>query len=575
MNNLLTSDKNLLTEIKRINELISPQHNPKQFILLEQLGGLVDDLISKYSNNVAQIFGFTSKENYPSIIKSLKQIYGKKGGDVVIRDLDPATSVRELIDIFPKLTDSAKKKFVELIIKYSNERIDNVLETTVTSMLNITSADLKRLAKAYNTNEKAFFNAVFPPDTPEILKPFISRYWKKVNDIGDVLTTDDIAKFSDYVNKKGGTTFISDIGKAWNKTLDEILDQVKKLNVEYNRKVESGTYGADQMDELSNAYSVAVLRQMNMMEMKMKDGANKVLELSDLDNTLKNKILNGSEDIFVVFKKLRSGKDTKLLAKLYEMIDSITLKMSDTTIFGYKYPQLKASPEFRQYFVTGQWAFISDVYYKAVQKNLFSSPKQSLAYIGSLVKKSIWGSALAAVAMAALVTLWIEVRWKEGINWMYSKFGLPPKFPNPDEGRSECKSVLIAMGDTYLRLLCEYLNNGKLLIPVIGTIEVSPLGMIAKALMGKDEILFGYNDVDKEIEQNLENESGVDPTPPTPNDDIIDKFKQFIISDWKTDYKEGNVTFYKEGDYYVAEDKSVNMKYLYKYNNNNTFEFVP
>ena len=120
MNNLLTSDKNLLTEIKRINELISPQHNPKQFILLEQLGGLVDDLISKYSNDVAQIFGFTSKENYPSIIKSLKQIYGKKGGDVVIRDLDPATSVRELIDIFPKLTDSAKKTFVELIIKYSN-----------------------------------------------------------------------------------------------------------------------------------------------------------------------------------------------------------------------------------------------------------------------------------------------------------------------------------------------------------------------------------------------------------------------------------------------------------------------
>ena len=50
-------------------------------------------------------------------------------------------------------------------------------------------------------------------------------------------------------------------------------------------------------------------------------------------------------------------------------------------------------------------------------------------------------------------------------------------------------------------------NNGKLLIPVIGTIEVAPLGMIAKAITGKDKILFGYNDVNNEIEKNLKDES--------------------------------------------------------------------
>jgi hypothetical protein len=59
-----------------------------------------------------------------------------------------------------------------------------------------------------------------------------------------------------------------------------------------------------------------------------------------------------------------------------------------------------------------------------------------------------------------------------------------------------------------------------------------------------------------------------------PNNDKLDLFKTFIINSWKTDYKEGNVTFYKEGNYYVAEDKSVNTRYLYKYNNN-TFELVP
>ena len=37
--------------------------------------------------------------------------------------------------------------------------------------------------------------------------------------------------------------------------------------------------------------------------------------------------------------------------------------------------------------------------------------------------------------------------------------------------------------------------------------------MIAKALTGKDKILFGVDDVDNEIEQNLEEESGNVPLP--------------------------------------------------------------
>jgi hypothetical protein len=36
---------------------------------------------------------------------------------------------------------------------------------------------------------------------------------------------------------------------------------------------------------------------------------------------------------------------------------------------------------------------------------------------------------------------------------------------------------------------------------------VAPLGMIAKAITGKDKILFGYNDVNNEIEKNLKDES--------------------------------------------------------------------
>ena len=263
MNNLIISNKNLLIEINRINELISPQHNPKKIILLEQLSSVVDEILSKYSSRVSTLFGFTAKENYEMIIKSLKTIYGKKGGDIVIRDLDPNTPVRELIDIFPKLLDSTKRTFVELIIKYSNENIDNALEDTVTWMLNITKDDFKLLAERFG--EEDFISKLDPNNTtPEFLRTYLSRFWKKTRNISNILSTDDIVKFSDWVNKKGGKTFFSDIVKAWSISIDEILDNVKNLNDEFVGKLESGIYGDEQITNITNAYSFVWILLMNM-----------------------------------------------------------------------------------------------------------------------------------------------------------------------------------------------------------------------------------------------------------------------------------------------------------------------
>lgn len=516
MSNIVITDKRLLSEIKRIGSLISPEYNSNKYIITEQLTGIVDELIQRYADNVGGLFGFTSKKNYESIVTSLKKVYDST--DKVVKKLASDDTVDTLKAVFPKMSDNAKKMMVELIIKYSNESMDNVLTDIVTAKLAITNDELTRLAKAYPNDEKGFLNNVFPADTPEYLKLFISRFWKKVNGVGDILSPEDISKLSEYVGKKGGTTFISDLGRALSKSLDEITIQVNKLNDEYISKIESGAFGVDRINEMTNAYSVAISRQLNMAEMKMKQGAEKVIEMSDMSDDLKRKILDGSEDIFVIFRKARSAKKGKLLDKLYEMLSSVTYKLSDTKLLGFRYPTLKIAPEFKQYFLTGQWAFLSDVYYKAIQKNAFSSKKQMLAYLGALAKKSVWGAAFAAVSMAALATLWVEVRWKEGVNYIREYCNLTPLYPNPQEGRSECESVLTALGDTYLRFLCKFINNGTLLIPVVGTVEVSPIGLILKALTGKDKILFGVGDVDKEIEQNLEEESGNVPLPPLPDD---------------------------------------------------------
>jgi hypothetical protein len=59
----------------------------------------------------------------------------------------------------------------------------------------------------------------------------------------------------------------------------------------------------------------------------------------------------------------------------------------------------------------------------------------------------------------------------------------------------------------------------------------------------------------------------------TPDDDL-ELFKQFIISDWKSDYREGYVSFRKDGNNFVASDSSVNQDFYY-IKNNNTFQYVP
>jgi hypothetical protein len=63
-------------------------------------------------------------------------------------------------------------------------------------------------------------------------------------------------------------------------------------------------------------------------------------------------------------------------------------------------------------------------------------------------------------------------------------------------------------------------------------------------------------------------------TPETTPDDDLEKFKKFIINDWKSDYREGYVSFRKDGNNYIATDSSVNQEFYY-IKNNNTFQYVP
>jgi hypothetical protein len=383
-------------------------------------------------------------------------------------------------------------------------------------MLNITKDDFKLLAERFG--EEDFISKLDPNNTtPEFLRTYLSRFWKKTRNISNILSTDDIIKFSDWVNKKGGKTFFSDIVKAWSISIDEILDNVKNLNDEFVGKLESGIYGDEQITNITNAYSLAISRQMNMWNMKIKDGADMVLKRSDLDNSLKNKILNGQEDIFVLFRKLREGKSTNIKTanqKFQEVWGSFSIGLSKKTEeTKFRYPQIKISPELKQYFFTGQWAFLSDFYKIAVKNNSLKSNTSKTAYLLRLGLKSVWGNLIAATVLSFLWTIWTESIIKEGINKIFDTFGFNPLFPNPDEGRSESEGVIGTILDTWGKTFMSFVNSGTILIPVIGTVEISPLGYIAKFFFNKEK--FGVQQVKKEIDDDLEEQSGNVPLPDT------------------------------------------------------------
>ena len=527
-------DKNLLIEIRRINELISPQHTPKQFLLLEGLGNIADEILDRYKDDLSKLFGFTDSKNYATIITSLKTSFGKKGPNSVgLKDLTSDSPINIIKNVFPSFSPDVKRAFIELMIKYSNENFYDSLESAILQIRNLSKDDLQLMATTFD--EKEFIEKLDPGNrVPEFLKVFLSRFWKKTRGVSNILSPDDITKFAVWVNKKGGKTFFSDIMKGWNTNITEVLDNVKNLNDEFVGKMESGAYGADEITNIINAYSLAISREMNKMNMKMEEGAKEVVKRSDLDSRLKDKILNGKEDIFVLFRELQGGSGPIIIEvqkKIKGMWDSFSIGLSEKTEkIKFRYPQIKVSPEFTQYFFTGQWAFFSDFYKIAVKKNSFRSNTQKVAYFLRLGGKSIWGNLLAAGILTTLWTAWSELHFKEYINKGFEMFRLPAPYPNPQVERSEIDSVIGAWTDSWFRKFCSMTSEGRFLLPFVGTIEISPVGLIGKFLMDKSK--FGIVQVKEEIDDDLEEESGdvplpeegeLPPLPPqdnnTPNDD--------------------------------------------------------
>jgi hypothetical protein len=537
--------KIILNEIVRIQEImlgkLSSNINKTKRHLFEAVGGIddvIEAIVKSFDNKADNLFRHSSDEGLDSIIAALKSKFPK---NKAIRNIDNPKTLRL---VYNELDDTAKEFLTKSIIKNSKGTMDNLVVSAIADKIGFTLDDFALYAK----NTPSAQQMLTDLNAPEYFKGVITRYFNKINNIVDILTQKEINSLSNAVKRKGVTAFYSDLSKAYKSSVDKITSDIEKLNDEYLSKISANVFSEEEIAKLTDAYSVAISRKLNMIEMKLNEGAIKVLNSLNLDSALMNKLKNGQEDIFKIFRNLQMQNPGTFWENFKEtnksFIDSITPKLVKKNILGKEIPipRFEMSSEFKQFLYTGQWAKFSDLYLEAIKLNALGKSTITIGnktfkivnfykYGLKILYKSAIGSLMGAFLYAVVNTLLIQFNIKKGINKTAKFMGASEPFPNADKEYIEATTALGGIVPQLITQVTKLLGNVEYVIPIIGTFDKSFAANLAAYLTGTDtggvsvkgiieiwnntcDAVFGSDEED-EIEQAIEET-------PTPNDDTID-----------------------------------------------------
>lgn len=494
--------KIILNEIVRIQEImlgkLSSNMSTTQRYLFEAVVGGIDDvieaLVKSFDDKTDNLFRHSSDEGLESIISALKSKFPKNR---IIRNIDNPKTLRL---VYNELDGPAKEFMLKSIIKNSKGTMDNLLIDTIANKIGFTADDFATYTKSSPSAE----NLIKDLGAPEYLKGVITRYFNKINNVTDILSPTEINKFSKAVENKGVTWFSKDLINAYKLSTDEIISEIEKLNSEYLSKVSSNIFSEDEINKLVNAYSVAISRKLNMLEMKLNGGALKALDSLNLDNTITNKLKNGEGDIFKIFRNLQMQNPGGFWDNFNEtnksFIESITPKIVTKDFLGKKIPlpRFNMSSEFKQFLLTGQWAKFSDLYVEAVKLNAMGKSTMKIAgktfkipnifkYILKIIYKSFIGSIVGAFMYSIANSLTIQLKIKKGINKTAKYIGLNEPFPNADKEYIQAASSIGGLIPQFLIQISDLLGNVEFITPIIGTFNKSFAANLLAYLTGSEE----------------------------------------------------------------------------------------
>jgi len=494
--------RQIINEVVRIREIMLGRSdtniNNFKYRLTEAVVGGIDDLIEliikSFDNDVDSLFKHNSDDVLNSIISSTKAKFPK---DKTIRNID---NIQTLKNVYAGLDDVSKEFITKLIIKNSKGSLDNEIIENLAVKINFTSAEFEELVKAAKNSTEVIDDL----QAPDWLRGVITRYFNKVHNVKEILSKSDIVKLVNAVKIKGGTYFLGDLLRAYNKSTDTIFKSIEDLNKEYSSKISSGVYSGEEIVKLTDAYSLAISRNLNMIEMQLNGGAIDNLNKLQLDGKIIDKLKNGEEDIFKIFRKLQVEAPGTFWDNFKEVNqnfwDSIKPKVGSIDIVGKKIPTISfdMSSQFKQFLVTGQWAKLSSLYNEAIKLNALGKTTMTvgnktvnipnvLKYIGKILYTSAIGTIIGGFLYAILNSIIIQLRIKKAMNKAATFMGTNPPFPNADKEYVESVTALGGLGAQFIIQFRKTLGNFEYLIPIIGSFNNSLLANVIAFAMGKGD----------------------------------------------------------------------------------------
>lgn len=522
----------LLKESIRIKELIGYQVTPyNKDVISEASTGAVDDILTSLLGK------FKSNKLYQTIDPKVFDdvfIAGKKSPNSIIKkelkNIDSLDAFVVNIDEFSD--DTLKYVFRELAGKGIPE-IDAVLMESIAEVLAGTDvSDLARLVDDYNSADEfiEFMQGGSDLPLPKFVEDSLKRFFRKTS-LGDAANAADYIKLNTKklakaAEAKGGKTWFGDFYRALFKDTEKIKTKIVALSEQFANDIDTVTDPV-KAQELINGYSVAISRELNLLEMKANQAAAKALMELDIDSRLKNVIQNSDKDTFKIFREIRREDPSGFASNIYELgkrffgqiIPRVEIGENLKNIIpfrkqivnwiggttpttsnmkkGTKWIKVVWPEDLKQYLITGQWAKFSTLYKLAVRNSAASSITAVASYAMVSLIYAEYGSIMANVVYDILQALATTFQIQIRINKIFTYFGLEPLYPNAEEEyKQEYESSLTRFFDkTKENLSNTFLEGGyEWVIPIVGTFEKSALSKILGWLSG-DPKGYGVGDI--------------------------------------------------------------------------------
>jgi hypothetical protein len=496
-----------LNEVKRIHELMSVNKNLDGLLIIEnklltEQTGFMDELIDKVTRNMDEFMGYVTKpKDIESIISALKQSFRSE-----MKSVDSWDTLKL---VYRELSQPLQRRLIFYIIKLQNGSLDIQITNSIAKQFypNLSAEEaLKEFEKF--AKDKTYFKdtdiekflefLTNDPDEKITLRAWATRYFKSVRNIRNVLSEIDINNYVRIVMQKRAPYWVGEVTRAWRTSMEEITNNITKLNDEYTSILKSGDYDQALLETKRTAYAAAIVREMNKAEIKLKSQAKKIFNSQVSNPDLRNRIENSSEDFFTIFKKYHDGAEAKWYR---DIIDGFKGFFKD--FFGTKKIGKLAIPfptkDAWQYIFTGQWAKFSSYYhlaikyssggwkeFKLVGTNKYIPYPAFIEFISRYMAKTMLGGIIAGAAYVIFITLDQRDIVGRAINNLLGLTGNEPIIEvNDDEYKTAFAGLWHSIKENTKKVYGDYYTP---LVPFVGSFNHAiGLRFVFVTIMGYDE----------------------------------------------------------------------------------------